>query len=161
MLPRVRYTRSALGGTFDRLHAGHKRLIAVAAALSDEVILGITSDEFVKGMKRADVLSFNERRKAVDDYLSQIGAHDKVQIIALEDAFGPTPRDKVLEAIFVTIDSVENALKLNQERRQAGLSPLEVVIVPKVLAQAGGFISSTRIRAGEIDADGRPNVGQR
>ncbi len=161
MLPNVRYARSALGGTFDRLHAGHKRLIAVAAALSDEVILGITSDEFAKSMKRAGVQSLDERKMAVDNYLSQIGARDKTQVIVLEDAFGPTPKDKTLEAIFVTVDTVENALKLNQARRQAGLRPLEVVIVPKVLAQAGGFVSSTHIRAGEIDADGRPIAGQK
>lgn len=142
------------------MHAGHKRLIAVAAALSDEVILGITSDEFVKSMKSADVLSFNERRKAVDDYLSQIVAREKTQVVVLEDAFGPTPKDRILEAIFVTVDTVDNALKLNQTRRQAGLRPLEVIIVPKVLAQTGGFVSSTRIRAGEIDADGRPIAGQ-
>ena len=96
---------------------------------------------------------------AVDDYLSQIGARDKIRVVVLEDTFGPALEDKILEAIFVTVDTVENALKLNQARRQAGLRPLEVVIVPKVLAQAGGFVSSTRIRAGEIDADGRSIAG--
>jgi pantetheine-phosphate adenylyltransferase len=134
-------------------------LMAVAAALSDEVTLGITSDEFAKSMKRAGVQSFDERKMAVDDYLSQIGARDKIQVVVLEDAFGPALKDKALDAIFVTVDTVENALKLNQARRQAGLHPLEVVIVPKVLAQAGGFVSSTRIRAGEIDADGRSVAG--
>jgi cytidyltransferase-like protein len=155
VLPSVKYARSALGGTFDRLHIGHKRLIAVAVALSDGIILGITSDEFAKSMRRASVQSLEERRTAVDDYLSQIGARDKVQVVVLEDTFGPALENKILEAIFVTVDTVENALKLNQARRQAGLRSLEVVIVPKVLAQAGGFVSSTRIRAGEIDADGR------
>jgi len=139
---------------------GHKRLIAIAAALSDEVILGITSDWFAKSMKRADVQSCEERRMAVNDYLSQIGARDRIQVVVLEDAFGPTVKDKALDAIFVTVDTVQNALRLNQVRRQSGLRPLEVVIVPKVLAEAGGFVSSTRIRAGEIDADGRSVAGR-
>ena len=134
-------------------------MMAVAAALSDEVILGITSDEFAKSRRRASIQNLEERIMAVDDYLSQIGARDKIRVVVLEDTFGPALEDKILEAIFVTVDTVENALKLNQARRQAGLRPLEVVIVPKVLAQAGGFVSSTRIRAGEIDADGRSIAG--
>lgn len=139
---------------------GHKRLIAIAAALSDEVTLGITSDWFAKSMKGAEVQSYEERRMAVNDYLSQIGARDRIQVVVLEDVFGPTLKDKALDAIFVTVDTVQNALKLNQVRRQSGLRPLEVVIVPKVLAEAGGFVSSTRIRAGEIDSDGRSVAGR-
>jgi len=135
-------------------------LIAIAAALSDEVTLGITSDWFAKSMKGAEVQSYEERRMAVNDYLSQIGARDRIQVVVLEDVFGPTLKDKALDAIFVTVDTVQNALKLNQVRRQSGLRPLEVVIVPKVLAEAGGFVSSTRIRAGEIDSDGRSVAGR-
>ena len=135
-------------------------MIAIAAALSDEVTLGITSDWFAKSMKGAEVQSYEERRMAVNDYLSQIGARDRIQVVVLEDVFGPTLKDKALDAIFVTVDTVQNALKLNQVRRQSGLRPLEVVIVPKVLAEAGGFVSSTRIRAGEIDSDGRSVAGR-
>lgn len=158
-LPPVRYARTALGGTFDRLHIGHQRLISVAAALSDELLIGLTSDEFVRKTKAEGVQGLEERKKGVVQYLSSIGALNRSEIVVIQDAFGPASKDERLDAIVVTTDTVGNALKLNRVRRQGGLPPLEVVIVPMVLAETGGPVSSTRVRNGEIDAGGKPTMG--
>ncbi len=45
--------------------------------------------------------------------------------------------------------------KANEKRRTLGLPDMKIEIVPLVLASDGRRISSTRIRAGEIDSEGR------
>jgi len=154
-VPPVKYSRSALGGTFDHLHVGHKRLIATAAAVSDEILIGVTSDEFVLRSKGSKAQSFEERKAALVRYLSEIDALERSRIVPLDDPFGPALTEVGLDAIFVTVDTVGNALELNRARRGSGLRALEIVIVPKAFSEAGGFVSSTRIRAGEIDEGGK------
>jgi len=138
-------------------------LIALAAATSREILIGITSDEFARKSKGRGVADFENRRKELVRYLSEIDALGRSRIVTLDDAFGPALTERELDAIFVTVDTVGNAIELNRARRESGLKALEIVIVPKVLSQAGGFVSSTRIRAGEIDEEGRPirPAGQR
>lgn len=130
-------------------------MIALAAALSDEILIGVTSDRFVESTRGKGGRSFGERKGGVVRYLEEIGALGRSRVVALDDAFGPALREEGLDSIFVTVDTAKNALRLNQARRQAGLHALEIVIVPKVLSEGGGFVSSTRIREGEIDCEGR------
>lgn len=130
-------------------------MIATAAAASDELLIGVTSDEFVRRSKGSEAQSFEERKAALVRYLSEIGALEKSKIATLHESFGPALADAGLDAIFVTVDTIENAIELNRARRGSGLKALEIVIVPKVFSEAGGFVSSTRIRAGEIDEGGK------
>ena len=43
---------------------------------------------------------------------------------------------------------------LNKLRIERGLAPVQVIVVPMILAQDGIRISSTRIRSSEIDPQG-------
>ena len=47
-----RFRVVATGGTFDEIHAGHIALLSKAFEVGDKVIIGVTSDEFVRGKKR-------------------------------------------------------------------------------------------------------------
>lgn len=130
-------------------------MISSAIALSDKITIGITTDEFAKEARGSQLQSFEERRRGVVEYVSAMGAASEVRIVPLEDPFGPASSDQELQAIFVTVDTVGNAMRLNIERRRRGLPSLEIVIVPKVFAEGGGFVSSTRIREGQMDCEGR------
>ena len=48
-----KFSLVAMGGTFDIIHQGHLTLLANAFEISNKVIIGLTSDEFVqkKGKK--------------------------------------------------------------------------------------------------------------
>ena len=47
-----KYKRGAVGGTFDILHIGHKHLLQTSFQISDEVVIGVTSDNFVNKLNK-------------------------------------------------------------------------------------------------------------
>ena len=41
-----KYGKVAVGGTFDKFHEGHRLLIEKAFQIGENVLIGVTSDEF-------------------------------------------------------------------------------------------------------------------
>jgi len=149
------YRKGAVGGTFDIFHKGHERLLTFAAKMCYFLIVGVTSDSFVKLYKNREVDKFEIRVKNLRNFLKNFQDETKIEIIEINDKYGPSVEMPDLEAIFVTLDTVETAFEINEIRMRNHLKPLEIVIVPKLLAEDGNFISSSRIRAGEIDREGK------
>lgn len=144
--------RVGLGGTFNVLHLGHCALLDAAAAVGDEVCIAITSDEFISKTKKYRT-PLDERVERVKQYLSSKQCNYSITIIDTPE--GNAPSDKFLDAIVVSPETCENAVKINTLREQNSLQPLNIIIVPHVLAEDGMPISSTRIISGEIDIDGK------
>lgn len=144
-------------GTFDLLHKGHKSFLKKSLEFSDEVIVCITSNSYVESFKNAkDVEDYEIRKRKVIEFLESIGAIKKTTIIPIDDIYGPllaTQFDP--QGIAVTPENEKNAVKINSERAKKGLPKLEIKVIPMDLAEDGKEISSTRIRNGEINRDGR------
>ncbi|WP_400204454.1 inosine/xanthosine triphosphatase [Candidatus Methanomassiliicoccus intestinalis] len=144
--------RVGLGGTFNVLHAGHCALLDAAAAIGDEVCIAITSDDFISKTKKYHT-PLEKRAERVDQYLSSKKCRYSITVIDTPE--GNAPYDKFLDAIVVSPETYENAVKINVSRELNGLKPLEIVTVPHILAEDGMPISSTRIISGEIDTYGK------
>lgn len=153
------------GGTFERIHAGHRRLIRKAFQLGDEVFIGITSDSFAQKRKSYNVSPLEERKKRLILFLRAEG-YSNYHIAEIEDEFGPAVEGD-FDMIIVSEGTVETARELNKRRREMGLKPLSITMVSHVLAQDCTPIKSSRILSGEIDEEGtllRPvvvNVGSK
>lgn len=153
----TKYKLTVCGGTFDLLHLGHKEFIKDALNSSEKVILGITSNLYTQSFKNSfEIEDFEVRKKAVEQFLDSIGARDRVEIVEIDSAYEPyleTSTD--YQAIVVTKQTEKTALDINLKRKQNGISELDVINVFLKLAEDGDVISSTRIRNGEINRDGR------
>lgn len=150
----MKYRHVAVGGSFDVFHRGHKALLEKALKSGRYVTIGITSDAFSSKIKA----SYTERKSIVQQYLERAGTKEYT-LIELTDPFGPTTTDETMEAIVVSEETYPRALEINRIREKKGLKKLSVITISMVLAEDGGSLSSSRIRKGEIDAEGTVRKG--
>lgn len=148
-------TRAAVGGTFDKFHRGHRKFLSTALDGSEELVIGITSDEFAMASKDHPVEPFEIRLENVKRFVQKKGRGKKVEIVKLEDPYGPTVEDEKLEVLFVTASTKCRGEEINFRRVKNGLKPLKIVEVPMELAEDGEPISTSRIRDQVIDSEGR------
>lgn len=152
----TKFRKIAVGGTFDELHKGHKTLLLKAFDLGDCVLIGLCSDQFVKKLgKPHTTASYNERLKELQSFLSKLGVAERSEIVSLDDPFGPTVTDKCIEAVVVSEETRINAEKINNERIKKGLKSLKIISINMVPSEDCSPISTTRIRKGEMDREGR------
>ena len=144
-----RYKKVAVGGTFDKFHDGHKKLLATAFDLGETVEIGVASDAF--GGLKGDIDSCAERMKNLKSYFSD---KSNFNIMSLNDPYGTTIYEDDFDAIVVSEETEPTALKINEIRSSKGMAALDIVVISFVLAEDGHPISSTRIRCGEINRNG-------
>ncbi len=150
-----KYNKVAVGGTFDELHRGHKKLLSKAFEVGEKVVIGLSSDEFVGKMGKPHITaSYAERFRVLEDYLEQYSLVQRSEIVPLNDPYGLTITGKGIAALVVSRETAKAAETINTIRIKAGLSPLNVVTVNMVPAENCAPISTTRIRKGEIDRNG-------
>jgi pantetheine-phosphate adenylyltransferase len=150
------YKLVALGGTFDVLHAGHRHLLSEAFKLGDVVLIGVTNDQLVLTLhKKHQVRSFSSRVRDLNRFLKTRCWVSRARVTALHEPYGPAARRKKLQALVVSKSTLASARRLNRLRRQNGLQPLDLFVVDLLKAADGKPISTTRVRNGEIDIQGR------
>jgi uncharacterized protein (UPF0218 family)/phosphopantetheine adenylyltransferase len=119
----------------------------------------LTTQNFIKNKPVSWALEdFKTRKKSLVSYLKQKGYLNKSKIMALNDIYGNSDKDLKFDVIFVTEAGIRNAITINKRRQKNNLPPLKIITVQAVYGKDGKVISSTRIRAGEIDRTGRPYV---
>jgi pantetheine-phosphate adenylyltransferase len=150
------FKKVAVGGTFDELHRGHKILLMKAFDTGERVAIGLSSDALVSDLAKPHITAtFNERQDLLKAWLEKKGLSSRAQIIQLFDAFGSTVKDPEIEALVVSEQTLPAAQKINEQRRKAGFLSLKIVTVSMVPSQNCAPISTTKIRRGEIDHEGR------
>lgn len=146
----MRYKLIVIGGSFDRLHKGHRHFLSASFGFSERVIIGLTSDRYLREVKRVeDFFSFERRKKELLDFVKSIGREDDVTIRKLERNEIPEDLQNKVEAIAVTEDTIVGAASVNEARFLKGLPPLPIIEIPLVKDATGLKISSSRIRAGQ------------
>ncbi len=144
----------AMGGTFDVIHKGHITLLSEAFSISVKVIIGLTSNEWAS-KKGKDLLNdFDKRLEKLVKVIEKNFPNTSFEISKLDNDFGPAVLEKKVQALVVSDETSNQGEVLNLLRKQKNLPPVDVVVVPMVLAKDGNKISTSRIKNQEIDYDG-------
>jgi pantetheine-phosphate adenylyltransferase len=151
-----KFKEVAVGGTFDQLHRGHKMLLLKAFEVGQRVQIGLTSDDFVSKMDKPHLTaSYKERLKELRTFLRSLGLLEKAKIIPINDPYGTAASQKSLDALIVSDETQKTALGINKKRIASNFPPLRIVTINMVPSQNCDPISTTRIREGKIDREGR------
>ncbi|KAG7691349.1 hypothetical protein KL930_001469 [Ogataea haglerorum] len=149
------YKVSAVGGTFDHLHSGHKMLLTASVFVTARLlIIGVTGPELLKNKKFAEYLeSYETRVKKVKAFIELINPELQVEFHQINDICGPTASVKDIDALVLSSESVKGGEYINKVRVEKGFPELEVVQIATIGGdEAGGFqnkLSSTQIRKKE------------
>lgn len=147
------YEIVGIGGTFDRLHAGHEHFIKFADQFGQHLHIGITHPKLTQGKPYPELIQdYETRKRAVIKFCKkhQISA----AISQLSDIYGPTLENSKIKALVVTEDTISGANQINQTRAAMDLYQFPVQVCPFLRDETGQVINSERIRAGEINRAG-------
>ena len=150
------YHRICVAGTFDQIHTGHEAILLAACEAGEEVMVGLTSDTFIQRYKKNTVVApFSERKINLEAWLTAHGYSQKARITAIDDPYEPAVSIPDIEVLVVTPNNKSRGEEINEIRKDKGLAPLGLLLVPLIRAEDQQPVSSTRIRGGDIDITGR------
>lgn len=140
------YDHIALGGTFDKLHNGHRKLLTFAImSCKSKLTIGLTGDILLeKKVNNHLIASYQIREKEILSFISGLKPNLDINIIELQDIFGPTITDHSIEALVVSSETIPGAYKINEIRQELGMSILDILITRR---SNSGTLSSTFIRS--------------
>jgi len=153
-----KYLIVATGGTFDELHIGHIALLSKAFEVGKKVIIGVSSDNFAASRGKSLNHNFDTRVANLKNLIKKEFGEVNYEIAKLDSDFGPAVTTGDVGALVTSSETQIKGKVLNEMRAKIGAKPVKVITVELVKAEDGSKISSTRIRTGEIDRQGRKLV---
>lgn len=156
----MKYNLVVCGGTFDHFHKGHKSFLLFILSSSNKIILGLTTEKYVRNKKLSgSIQSYSERKNSIEEFFERENALARIEIEPIDNLFIPKKWERLnIDAIAVSSDTRKAAEIINQDRKKKGLSELKVIVTPVIFADSNKQLSSLRIRQGEINREGTPYV---
>jgi pantetheine-phosphate adenylyltransferase len=148
----ARYDVVVVGGTFDRLHAGHRLLLTAAAWASKRRLwIGVAGTCLLGRKAHAELIAPYEVRAASAVAFARSVRPDLETVVVSEltDPAGASGTDASVEAIVVSRETRSSADKINFGRVAIGL-PLMTVITVDVLSGGAAKLSSSALREAEL-----------
>lgn len=98
------YQHVVLGGTFDRLHVGHKILLSAAVLRCKESLtIGVTDGTMIQTKKLWELIEPCQTRiDKLKEFLMDVEPRLEYRIVPITDPYGPTAYDPALQVILET-----------------------------------------------------------
>src|SRR4030065_283175 len=96
------YGKIFVGGTFDQFHAGHEAILLRTFQEGERVIIGLTSDAYIKKFKVGPHRPYQDRKETIENWLDTRELQPRATIIPIDDPYEPAASDADLNAIVVT-----------------------------------------------------------
>lgn len=120
-----------LGGTFDRLHNGHKILLSTAAILSRrQFTCGVTDGPMLLKKKLYEMIEPVENRIGwVKEFVEDVDSTLNCKVVPITDPFGPSTIDTNLDCIVASKETIKGARLVNEQRKNKGMNTLRTYII--------------------------------
>ncbi|PPR01091.1 hypothetical protein CVT26_015997 [Gymnopilus dilepis] len=159
------YPVTALGGTFDHLHSGHKILLSMAAYITcRKLIVGITGalrgftsfvhsvlihlitpcsttdDALLQSKANKHILEpLPVRTHKVRQFLHFFKPEIEADIVPITDVYGPTGWDPDIQALVVSKETLGGAEAIAKHRQSKSLPPLRTFIIDVISSTAASL----------------------
>lgn len=159
--PASLYASVCVGGTFDGMHYGHRKLLTLAVSsirpLDGRLLVGVTRDEMLTHKSFAESIPpLAERVAGVLDFLGHVapGMKNRVRCVPISDEYGPPGQPlgstvypglvNDFDALVLSHETLPTGRKLNAYREEAlGLEPLKLLCTQRTEPHG---MSSTALR---------------
>jgi len=150
-LPAGSFDNVVLGGTFDRIHAGHKLLLAMSALCAQKrLLVGVSRGPLLDNKELKDLVHpLDLRTRRLFQTLYSMRPCVAYQIVPIDDPFGPSITDPDLQCIVVSKETERGGQSVNKRRVEKGLNSIHVDVVDLVGPEdsdESSKVSSTALR---------------
>ena len=156
-LYRVQFDTVAVGGTFDRFHAGHRLLLAATAMVAKKaVFVGISSKKLLQNKNLKETLQdYSERERAAISFMKCVNPSLQVTPGPLTDPLVPPlcATEEGFDAIVVSEETIGGAHEINRVRKGQGFNPLVIVVVGLLQHGASNKLSSSDLRISDATVE--------
>ena len=153
----VLYEKVAVGGTFDGMHYGHRKLLTLAVSsvnpATGKLLIGVTVDDMLKHKSYAsEIPPMKERMEIAKDFVYRLapGIKNRVKLVPIEDEYGPPGQKgegKDFDALVLSHETLENGWLLNQHRTETlGYEPLSLLCTRRTEPHGMSSTALRRIR---------------
>lgn len=123
------YHHAVVAGTFDRIHKGHRKLLAAAFHGSQHVTVGVTTEElYANKVASGQIQDYKTREAELNRFLTEKNFITRASIIPIYDFYGNSLDDRSIDSIYVTENTLANAQKINDERKKKIWIPLLLLL---------------------------------
>jgi phosphopantetheine adenylyltransferase len=148
------FEKVAVGGTFDGMHYGHRKLLTLAVSSvnprSGKLMVGVTVDDMLRHKSfNEEIPKIKERIDGVREFIYRLapGIKNRVKLRAIDDPYGPPgtiDEGKDFDALVLSHETLDNGHKLNEYRQtELGLPPLTLLCTRRTEPHG---MSSTALR---------------
>ncbi|XP_065839572.1 bifunctional coenzyme A synthase-like isoform X2 [Oscarella lobularis] len=139
------YEHVVLGGTFDRLHNGHKLLLSTAALhCTKRLVVGITDGVQLQGKTLVELIEpYATRSRNVIGFVNDVFPEIVCETGAIYDPLGMAATDDSLQCLVVSEETAKGGAAVNKGRDKNGLGPVAVEIA--------GLVGGTTLKLSSTD----------
>lgn len=149
------YNSVVVGGTFDGLHFGHRKLLTLAISsvqpVTGRLLIGITIDAILQHKQYANYIpNYQIRCQGVVNFIHSLapGFMNQITIFPISDQFGPCADMTYdtkwkFDALVLSHETLMTGYQLNQYRIANGMKPLALLCTRRTEAHG---MSSTTLR---------------
>jgi phosphopantetheine adenylyltransferase len=148
----------AMGGTFDRLHVGHKVLLTYSVLHTRHRLrIGVTGAELLKKKRHAELLQpFEERRRNVEAFVRSLRTDIEYDVVELTEPTGGTTTIADVTAMVVSPETLSTIDSINAARAANDLDEVAAIVINYIGPDGDERVSSTALREADkasLEAD--------